>query len=75
MALHELHIQIRSDHMNYLRSKNQPIGKYIAALLEKDQEQQPEPMIQQIFSIVDSISREQDSQRKILQQLMSEGGK
>ena len=70
-----LHIQIRSDHMNYLRSKNQPIGKYLAELIERDQEEQPEPLIRQILSIVDSISREQDTQREILKTLMREGGK
>ena len=76
--LANVHFQMDKDQLEYARARagHRGLGKWLSELImQSRQEQRDESMIRQVLSLVTSISREQDNQRKILQQLMSEGGK
>ena len=74
----DVHFQMDKDQLEYARIKagHRGLGRWLSELImQSRQEQRDDSLIREVLSFVTSISREQDNQRKILQQLLQEGGK
>jgi len=75
----DVHFQMDKDQLEYARIKagHRGLGRWLSKLImQSRQEQRDDSLIRQVLSLVTSISREQESQRKILDQLLQqEAGK
>ena len=74
----DVHFQMDKEQLEYARIKagHRGLGRWLSELImQSRQEQRDDSLIHHVLSLVTSISREQDNQRKILQQLLQEGGK